>query len=142
MIITLLDGTQVDTNDVVFDSGSYTFNYGDQDISSLITQADKLNNWSDFDPKTASLFAYNKQQTQAGLASNIVDPFDTSGAGTSTLGNFASQIVTDPLAAPLESADKELTTITTNTAKSILSSYTGLIILAVVGIYLWLKFKK
>lgn len=142
MNITLTDGTIVSTNDVVFDSGSYRFYYGDQDITSLIHQRDKLNNWSEFDPKTASLFAYNQQQIALNKPKNTVDPYDTTGAGTSTAGNLWDQLTTDPLAAPLEAADREVKTLTANSLKSVFGSITGWLVLGAIGLYLFLKFRK
>jgi hypothetical protein len=118
MMITLLNGTVVDTADIVFNTSDYSFTLsnagGTQDVTLQITEADKEANWPNWDLTTWNNIYYTNYlypQTHGGAAAPAV-------GSTSTLTNFMTQIETDPLAAPLQSAD----TLVGNTVKTLIGS--------------------
>lgn len=87
--ITGIDGTVYNTSDIVFDAATQTFSYGQEDISLNLKRADQLL-WTSagFDVTT-----YNNTLSQRAHPG-------PAGGSTSTVGNFVSQLVNDPLAAP------------------------------------------
>lgn len=142
-MITLMDGRTVAVSDITFDTSTYHFFYGGEDVTNLITRADKVANWSNFDVTVDNNRIFNEDDASTsnlGAVSDIQAGVDATSAGqvgtTSTLDNLTTQLTTDPLSAPLASAD----TLLTNSLKSWFSSYTGWLVLALLGVFLWWKF--
>lgn len=100
-MITLLDGRSVDLGNINFDQSSYHFYLIDtsEDITNLISRADKNANWSDFDPTVDNTRASNEASGGSGPVAPLND---------STLSILANQLETDPLAAPIASAKSAL----------------------------------
>jgi hypothetical protein len=96
MKITLLDGRTEDTANIYFDPATYHFSdtATGEDLTNQIRRADKQNNWPNFDPYVDNQRIYN--ETRQGGVGPLGD------LPTSTAGIFADQILTDPLAAPLD----------------------------------------
>jgi hypothetical protein len=96
MQITLLDGRAEDTANVFFDPSTYHFSDATtgEDLTNLISRADKQNNWANFDPYTDNQRIYN--ETRKGGTGPVAD------LPTNTGAIFADQILTNPLAAPLD----------------------------------------
>lgn len=103
-MITLSDGRQVSLGNIAFDTSTYHFTLIDtgEDVTNLISRADKNANWPDFDPTVDNTRASN----EAAGGSGPVAPLDDS-----TASIFANQILTDPLAAPINSLKGELNSV-------------------------------
>lgn len=98
MIITLLDGRQVDASNIFFDDSDYSFKLGGtaEDLTTLIKQADKKT-FSGFDVSVYNDIVYAQHYfAQHGS-------WPPSVGSTSVWVNFVQQITTDPFAAPLDS---------------------------------------
>jgi hypothetical protein len=117
MRITLTDGRQVYVSEIHFDARSHYFFLRNEDVTNLIRRADKLTNWSSFDPvkDNIRLSTGNAQSPQL---------------STNTLGIFAGQLLTDPLDAPLDSLSNQVKKIFSNGG-----ILTILLIVAVVGFF-------
>jgi hypothetical protein len=107
MMIQLLDGRQVDGSNVFFDDSNYSFKLGGtgEDITRLIRAVDKQT-FSGFDQTVYNEIVYVQgyQRTHNGqLPPNV--------GSTSTWANFVNQLVTDPLAAPLDTLDSTVSQI-------------------------------
>lgn len=146
-MITLLDGRQIDPASVNFDTSTYHFYYGGEDITNLIRRADKIATWPNFDMTVDNNRIFNEDVAAQGNANlgavqNILGGVDATSTGqvgsTSTFGNFYNQITTDPLNAPLASADNLLK----NSLASLFKSWTGWLILGAVALFLYIKLKK
>lgn len=111
-MITLLDGRQVDPANIVFDPNSYHFTLNSEDVTALISRADKIANWPDFDPTVDNTRLSN--QAQNGV--NLPQP----DLNTDTALIFANQILTDPLAAPLQSLRNEINSVFATTSGKVL----------------------
>ena len=99
--IRLISGQSADSSQIDFNPSNYHFTLNGVDITNDIYRADKLRLVEDF-----SIERENLRLSSEAPASNT-----PSGAGLdplteSTLGIFAGQIFTDPLAAPLGALDK------------------------------------
>jgi hypothetical protein len=129
MIITLIDGSSVDTADIMFDSGDYSFTLstagGTRDVTLQIREADKKANWPSWDVTTWNNIYYTKYLypvSHGGTTAPAV-------GSTSTWDNFWGQITTDPLGAPLASLD----TVVSNTVKDAFGSSSVWSAILIVG---------
>lgn len=95
MTITLLDGTEANTDQIDFDPSTYHFSLNGQDVTALIKRTDKIANWSNFDPAVDNTRLSNEAHNGVNLPQTDLP--------TSTVGIFTNQILTDPLAAPIDS---------------------------------------
>lgn len=127
MLITLLDGSKIESGDLSLDRGTYqVWAFGVEEVTDLMRQADKLRVFPGFDREKDNARASDDARRAAGQA-----PIRY--GSTSLIGNFTTQILTKPLDAPLEALD--------NTTKKIFKS-TGvrvLIALAVVALLVYLS---
>jgi len=131
MMIQLLDGRQVDKSSVFFDDSNYSFKLGGtgEDITRLIRAIDKQT-FAGFDQTVYNEIVYvqHYQATHSGAL--------PAGVGsTSTWGNFVNQLVTDPLAAPLQTFDSAVNQIFSSTGVK------SLLILAAVAAGIFIVFK-
>jgi len=96
MQITLLDGRTEDTANIYFDPATYHFSDSatGEDLTNQITRADKQNNWPNFDPYVENQRIYNETR-QGG-----VGPLPDKETNTGVI--LADQLLTNPLAAPLD----------------------------------------
>ena len=105
MNITLLDGRVIDIAAINFDPSDYSFSVwyadgnGKENITTLIRRADKMR-FAGFDGDFYNnlLYVQKYQREHNGQLPPEV-------GSTSIWGNFVQQILTDPLAAPLETLD-------------------------------------
>jgi len=103
--ITLLDGRVIDADAIVFDPSDYSFSVwyadgnGKENITTLIRRADKFR-FAGFDGDFYNnlLYVQAYQRRHNGALPPELDL-------DSTWTNFVQQILTDPLAAPLETLD-------------------------------------
>src|SRR5687767_8847895 len=103
MIVTLLDGRTVDSRDLSLNRVTYHVTYlGTEDVTRLMRQNDKAAVFSSFDRSRDNIRASDEDRQAQGLA-------PIRHGSTSLLGNFTTQILTDPLAAPLQFADEKIT---------------------------------
>jgi hypothetical protein len=113
MTITLLDGRTANTDQIAFDPVTYHFTLNSEDVTALISRADKQNNWPNFDPAVDNTRLSN--QNQNGV--NLPEP----DLPTNTGGILVNQLLTDPLAAPLDSIKSEFNKVfATTTGKVII----------------------
>lgn len=96
MTITLSDGRTEDVSAINFDTSNYHFYLNSEDITALISRADKNANWPNFDPAVDNTRLYNEAKGGTGPVADLP---------TSTVGIFTDQLLTDPLAAPLSALD-------------------------------------
>lgn len=89
-MITLLDGRIIDPAQISFDPATYLFTLDSEDITALISRADKLANWPQFDP------VIDNTRLSTG---NPAIPLNSSVASI-----FIDRLETDPLDAPLDAA--------------------------------------
>lgn len=124
MTIELLDGRMVDSGDLSINRTTYRVTNDDtaEDVTALVKQSDKVKVFWNFDRQRDNERASDDAAAARGEAPVRV-------GSTSIFGNFVEQIVTDPLAAPLEAADRTIA----RTTKSIFGTWSGrLIVIAVV----------
>lgn len=119
MQITLLDGRRVDPALIRFDPGSYHFFLNAEDVTNLVTRADKQTLFPAFDPVTDNnrLNSEGKHATVAG--------------STSVWGNFGSQIINDPLTAPLDSLTSGVKQVFSNTGFQVIA-ISGIVVVAII----------
>ena len=103
-MLTLISGRQIDIAGLHLDRSSYRVYYGGEDITNDMRQADKVRIFPGFDRSKDNERAYSDRYAQEHGGNR---PAPT--GSTSVLVNFARQIVTDPLAAPLDYADEKVT---------------------------------
>lgn len=111
-MITLLDGRQVDPANIVFDPQSYHFTLNSEDVTALIKRADKIANWPDFDPVVDNTRLSNQAQNNVNLPQTDLP--------TNTAAIFTNQILTDPLAAPLDALKNEINSVFATTTGKVL----------------------
>lgn len=102
MTINLLDGRTVESADINLDRSTYHVYHGTEDITRNMRQNDKVAVFFNFDRERDNNRASDESRLAQGLPT--INP-----GSTSVLYNFASQIVTDPLSAPLDYADQKIT---------------------------------
>jgi hypothetical protein len=103
MIVTLLDGRTVDSRDLSLNRDSYRVTYlGTEDVTRNMRQSDKVSVFSGFSRERDNI----RSSDDSRIAQNL-PPVQV--GSTSILANFTRQIVTDPLAAPLDYADDKIT---------------------------------
>lgn len=131
MVITLLDGTLVETSDVRFEPSTHHFYWdsgaaGWLDVTNTMTRAQKLM-WPDFDPQKDNLRLF----TQAHPSANPV-------SSTSPTAIFFDQIYNEPLRAPIEQAERVVQS--TGDAISKATGIQALLVMGAIGIglYFWL----
>jgi hypothetical protein len=106
--LTLLDSRSVDMSEIYFDPNTYHFSdtATGEDLTNLIRRADKQDNWPAFDPYTDNQRIFN--ETRKGGSGPLGDLQTNSGV------IFAEQLLTDPLAAPLDALTKGVKEILAN----------------------------
>jgi hypothetical protein len=129
--ITLSDGTIVPVDSINFDSDTYHFYLNSQDITNLISRADKIANWTAFDPSVDNTRLSNERTGGTGPVDNLP---------TNTTGIFIDQILTDPLAAPADAISGAIDSV----KKSFQSPVTWLVVggIAVVLLVLYVPRNK
>lgn len=123
--VTLSDGRKVSTSDIAWDRNTYHFTVNGEDVTNLLKQADKAANYPGFDRAKDNLRAYNEAyQRRTG---QVPQPTGS----TSTLYNFAQQILTDPISAPLESLDRTVEQAKKSTGIQTIATIAG------IGLVIW-----
>lgn len=101
--ITLLDGTSVPVASIVFDPTTYHFFLNSQDVTDLISRADKIANWSGFDPTVDNTRLANLQTSGNDVPEENLP--------TNVTGILVNQLLTDPLAAPANAISSGIASI-------------------------------
>ena len=96
----LLDGRTVVDTAVSFDPVSYHFFLGGEDITDQIRRTDKLRIVPNFNVERENIRLSEERGAQAGLGNEPLND--------STGSIFVDQIVNDPLAAPMESFNRQV----------------------------------
>lgn len=124
-MITLLDGRQVALSNISFDSDTYHFTLIDtgEDVTNLISRADKLANWPDFDPTIDNTRASNEASGGTGPVAPL---------NTSTASIFTNQILTDPLAAPISALNSAVAELSASSGIQKIGLILGLGLAAIV----------
>ncbi len=104
MIVTLLNGATVDSDNLVFDSTTYHVFNGSQDITLLMRQNDKVIVFPGFSRELDN----NRASVELGHGGGVVI------GSTSTWDNFWHQIATEPLKAPLDALTKGVSDVWKN----------------------------
>lgn len=130
-MIRLIDGTTVDPNQIYFDTVSYHFTLNGQDITANITRADKIANWPTFDPSVDNTRLYSESRGGSGPIADL---------DTSTLDIFTQQVLTDPLAAPLDALNSGVNKVLASSGVQKIGLVLG-VTAAVITILLVLKRK-
>ncbi len=138
MIIELLDGTTVNSDDLTLDRKTYhVFFAGVEDVTDLVKFNDKARIFPNFDrEKALQLASDDRIRAQGGNVTPV--------GSTSTLGNFVTQIFNEPFKAPLESANRLGNDIADNSLvgkDGVISRFTGQVkfwLIAGVLIYLFI----
>lgn len=123
--ITLIDGRTVQRDSIRFEAGNMRFYLGAEDITNNIFRSDKLT-FRGFDVN-ADNRRISYERNNGVRVTEIPGPLTTS-----TAAIFAEQIVTEPLAAPLESLENQTKKIFSN-----LGVQMG-IALVVIGVFVWM----
>lgn len=141
MVIQLLDGRVVDTEDVSFNASNYHFYWdsgaaGNIDITNTMSRAQKQDNFRNFDPKVDNDRVYVENYVRTHGKAPLPP------GSTSTMMLFAQQLYNEPLRAPIE----QLNTVINNTGKA-LSEATGIQTVAVMlaigaGLYFWATHRR
>lgn len=97
MTITLLDGSNVESDELVFNNQTYHFSLNGSDVTNLVKPSDKPKIVPGFDTYTENQRLYNERRGGNGPVEDL---------STSTTGIFTEQILTDPFSAPLAALDK------------------------------------
>lgn len=108
-------------DDIYFDVPSHHFYYAGADVTDGIARQEKMM-FAGFNVEKDNLRLYNEKNPGAGATGD-----------TTIWGNFWDQIFTDPLAAPFESADKSIASVT--------GSVSGKLLLAagIIGLGVYFK---
>lgn len=130
MIVTLIDGRQVDSADFLFNQSTYHITLGGtgEDITNNVRRADKIALYPNFDIEKDNARLYNEQHGAIGPAVPLND---------STTSLFLTQLGTDPLDAPLASLNKTVDRIIAAPA----TLKIGVIVAVVLVVYLLAKQK-
>lgn len=112
--IVLMDGRRVDLSALDFNSDTLVFMLGDEDVTNLVKRSDKRR-FPGFDDTAENLRIYRASH-----------PGVPETGSTSILSNFTSQILTDPLDAPVQMFG--------DAAKKALESTGGKVVILVVAI--------
>ena len=135
MIITFLNGDEVSTSDLTFDAVTGRVYLGSDDVSDEVRFTDKRRLWPRYDWDAWLRRVSNQNQIARGEK-------PVQEGSTSLLGNFVSQIVTDPFSAPLESADRLGDKIADNSLFNQFKKMLWLLaILAAIGFGIYLFFQ-
>ncbi len=119
MILTTISGRHIESDAVEFDSSTYHFLYNSEDITDDLFRADKrtFSGFSD-DIENERKYKEKYARDHGGTSAPVV-------GSTSTLDIFANQILTDPLAAPVDAIDSAVKKLTNSS---------GIKTLAIVGV--------
>lgn len=128
MILTLLSGNQIDSQNVNLDRRTYHVFVQGSDITDDLTHAQKLSLFSDFDVEKENNRIHNERGSGTKYT---LEPLETN-----TGKIFIDQITTDPLEAPLETLSNTVNKIVGN------SGVKKIALIAVVGIVLYLVLRK
>lgn len=131
--VILSDGRQLPADDdLEFDSATYRFYYQNEDITNLISRKQKRALVAGFDDQLENNRINLEKGHGSGGATNN-EPLDES-----TGDIFANQIITDPLAAPIEAGANAINSIISNPAYKTM----GLLLLVGVGLFLAVKLSR
>lgn len=131
--VILSDGRQFPTDDgFAFDSQTYHFYYNNQDITNLISRTQKKALVSGFDDQLENDRLNLESGRGTGGATSIQPLNDDN------LEIFAGQMMTDPLAAPIESFGNTIDSVISNPAYKAL----GAILLIGIGLFVMVKLSK
>lgn len=127
MTITLLDGRQVDSGNVFFDDIDYSFKLGGsgENITALIRAADKRT-FNGFDQTKYNDILYAQNYFR------IHGTYPDAVGSTSVWANFANQILTDPLAAPLDSLNATVSQALGSSGVQKILIFAGLALVALI----------
>lgn len=115
MIVTLLDGRTVNSDELTFQPETYHVFWNGEDVTNNMRQYDKRQVFPDFDQSVDNERAYAEQY----FRQHGTQPPPT--GSSSTFVNFWQQISTNPLQAPLETLDATFAQVTGNkTIKTVL----------------------
>ncbi len=97
MLITLINGTQLESDTLTFDPDTYHFTVNGINITDDIRRVDKVALIPDFDVEKENARLFNEKRGGTGPAAPLDD---------STSSILGHQLATDPLGAPLAALDK------------------------------------